>query len=202
MYATVERLKRDHLSQLLETSEHDGALGRCLDDATSIIDLELGFSLAAAAEAGTSVVYGDGTTVLRLPPGYVAGSLTGVTTTSGYTVPDDYVERDGYLYVTTADGGLLSSTYPRWPYRYDPFVAGGVWTDGAPFTIAGEFGGVPGPIARLCCELAVVAWRLRENPSADAIGTESAVIQIRAGITPAQQRILDHYSGTQRGGFF
>jgi hypothetical protein len=188
MYGSLNRLKTDHLKQLLETTEHDGALTRCLDDATAIIDLELGYAFAASAASGTRVLYGDGSTMLRLPPD--ASTVTLVTAPSGYTVPT-WAEIDGYLVVVDEYGVQVGS---RWPssLTYDAYWPD-VWAPGVPYTVSATYGGIPLPIARLTCELATQLWRFREAGGSDTVGTESAVYQVRAGLTAFQRAILDRY---------
>lgn len=84
--------------------------------------------------ATNKTVYGDGLHYLKLPA-YVAGSLsTTLTVPTGYTAPT-FIERDGYLLITSTDGSLvpISPTYSRYSYVYPgwysgvPIVASAIW---------------------------------------------------------------------------
>lgn len=92
------------------TAISDSELDALIEQASRFFDLECGVESGHFEAAGDTAVertfYGDGTNYLRLDP-YVADSLTSVTFPTGYTVPP-YVERDGYLVITTSDGALLA----------------------------------------------------------------------------------------------
>lgn len=189
-YASVTQLKEDHLTQLRDDSEWDGALGRCLDAATALIDSELGYSFAAAA-ASTRVVYGDGTHYLELPADLDTDAAITVTTISGYTVPS-YVRQGGYLVSTDATGILYGAT---WPYGLQSSTYSGGWVKHVPYTVAGTYGygaTVPEDIKRLCCEIARDFWYDRDRRPI----TEEGVLTAPPALSERQKAVLEaHRAG-------
>ncbi len=168
----------------------DDALQAALDRATAIIDTEVGYSFAAAA-AGTRAVYGDGTAFL-LPPRFVAGSVSGVTAPSGYLVPD-YIEQDGMLVVTDADGVRLPDAHRM--------QRGWAWDDGVAYTVAATFGGVPADIVECCLEIAVRLWRGRAAGFSDVVGVEGGgAVGYERALPALVRRILDQYREERAAG--
>lgn len=139
MYCTVAEV-REVGTQITATSEPvkntDDVLEKVIVRASRIFDLECGaepgYFEAASSTATSKTIYGNGTNYLRLPP-YVAGSLnTTITLPDGYTAPT-FIERDGYLILTTSTGLTppFSSFYNcSWPG----------WYAGVPVTISARWG--------------------------------------------------------------
>lgn len=192
-YATLEQLLTDHLTQIQVDAEHHGALRRFLNVATTFIDNDLGISFTAA-ETGTEIVRVDiDTYALPLPANYVEDSVTAVTAPSGYSVPDDYIEHDGYLIVTTSDG-VTTPPYLQRRYAWDVhFLSAGLWRAGVPYTIAGDFGhgAAPDDIKWLTCELAVLLWNGKAAGGVEVAATEAAVATIRANLSPLHRAVLE-----------
>lgn len=196
-YTTKLQVKRSYLPQLLETTEHDGAIEYYIDVASAVIDLTTQTTFPTAA-AGTQVVYGDGTDYL-VPPAFVAGSVTAVTAPSGYDVPS-YVERNGVLVVTRS--GLTGRAYsgpPSLTYWY-PYSG---WQDGVPYTIAATFGystNVLSVVEHCACEIAVRLWRFKDAGGSEVIGADAAAVQVKQQFSPLVQQMLAALEGQQTTG--
>jgi hypothetical protein len=188
-YATVAQL-RDYLPQVENTAGNDTLLGRILDRATQIIDTELGFAFGTAT-VSMRTVYGDGTDYL-IPPVFVSGSVTAVTTITGYSVPS-YIEQDGALVARTS-AGVLAPLYSYPLLSGD--VAVGAWLYGVPYTVAATFGyaSVPADIVEATLEIAVRIWRARDAGFSDVVGVEGSGAVGYNGKYPAVvTAILDNY---------
>jgi hypothetical protein len=148
----------------------DAKIQDILDRVTEIIDQELGYSFGTAATS-TRVVYGDGTDYL-LPPAFVAGSVTGVTAPSGYSVPS-YVELDGILVVKDSSGVLAPITGRS---TLSGSIPTGNWLPGVPYTVSANFGygSVPKDIVEACLEVAVRIWKGRDAGFSDVVGVEGS----------------------------
>jgi hypothetical protein len=198
-YATVEQM-RAYLKQAGLTAANDELFEDILERATAIIDGELGYSFDTAG-VGTEVVYGDGTDFL-VPSAFVAGSVTGVTAPSGYTVPD-YTVRDGHLIVTR--DGVVGSWYAReglWAYQLAYPYRGG-WEPGVPYTVAATFGhsAVPADIVEATLEVAIRIWRAKDAGFSDVVGVEGGGAVGYNGALPAMvKRILDNHRRDDRAG--
>ncbi len=99
--------------------------------------------------ASDRVIYGDGTNYLRLPP-YVAGSLsTTITVPTGYTAPS-FVEKEGYLVLSTSDGVL-----PPFSRFYNCSWPG--WVSGVAVTVNAIWGfeAVPADVKMAVIELVI-----------------------------------------------
>lgn len=104
---------------------------------------------AAMAVASDRTIYGDGTNYLKLPP-YVPGSLnTTITVPTGYTAPS-FVERDGYLILSTTDGVL-----PPFARFYNCTWPG--WWSGVAITVSAKWGyeAVPADVKMAVIELTI-----------------------------------------------
>jgi hypothetical protein len=215
-YATIDQLRgpAGYLDQLTTDSadpnqSKDTLLQSCLNRAAAIIDRELGFTLTAAA-VGTQVVYGDGGTVLE-PPLFVAGSVTGVTAPSGYTVPS-YTVVDGALVVVNSSGvaislmtpGLPSGPYfasfnPFWDTTFDTVTA---WGQGVPYTVSATFGASAADLLvaeQMNLELAVNLYKYRDAGGSTVVGTESAVVVVKTQFSPLVQRMIDRLQAASVG---
>lgn len=207
-YASISELRgaTGRLDQLTDTNTNrDTLLQACLDQATSIINLELGFALTAAA-AGTQTVYGTATVWLPLPL-FTAGSVSLVSTLSGYTVPS-YVESGGALRITNSSGiYTVPPDYRLTPasgygygygYGYDSgliYGGGAVWLPGVPYTVHATFGASADDLtaARMCClEIATALWKFRDSGGSTAIGTENAVVVVKNAYSPMVRDMLGY----------
>jgi hypothetical protein len=189
-YATIEQL-RAYLPQIKETVSRDDLLADVLDRATAIVDRETGLAFGTAA-AGSRTAYGDGTAWL-VPPHYTAGSLTAVTTISGWSVPA-YTEQDGML-VARSSSGILGLNRAG-----DPFLG---WAAGVPYTVAATFGyaDVPADITECTLELAVRIWRARDAGFSDVVGVQGGGAVGYNGALPALvKRILEGYKRRESAG--
>lgn len=174
------------------TNTTDAALQRRLDAATQVIDHELdqaAGTFSAAAGAAIRTVYGDGTGYLLLPA-FVAGSVTLVTTISGLGVPD-YIEQDGYLIVTDANGVIPIDGELR-----DYGITGLVWREGVPYAVSATYGysSVPSDIKEACLQIAVRMWRAKDAGFSDVVGVEgSGAVGYNGALPNMVKRILDRY---------
>jgi len=160
-----------------------------LDWATAIIHIELGLTaLLTTATAATKTVYGDGTAFLALPA-HTPDSVTLVTQTGGYSIPD-YIQRDGYLIVTDATGIRTSYGYAG---LTPGFGAYGVWAYGVPYAVTAAYGvsdDVLDALRAANLELAVQLWRYRDSGGSIVISTEDAAIAVRNRFSPVLAGIL------------
>jgi hypothetical protein len=200
-YAVLDELRgpQGRLIQFADPDARDPYLQECLDEATSIINEELGFTLTAAA-SGTQVVYGTGTVWLPLPL-FAAGSVSLVSTLSGHTVPD-YVESGGSLRITNSTGiYTIPPSYALYPP--DLYSSGAVWVPGVPYTVTANFGGTADDLvsARVCClEIAVMIFRYGDAGGAGIVGVEGAgVVQVKNDFSPMVKSLLGHLMAPQNG---
>lgn len=117
----------------------DGYLTKLIERASRFFDLAVGvtpqFFEPAGATVSARTFYGDGTNFLRLDA-YVAGTLnTTISVPEGYIAPT-FIERDGYLVLTTSEGGL----FHQWPPFPSWWRIGSGWWPGIPITITAESG--------------------------------------------------------------
>lgn len=146
----------------------DALLQKVLNRATRIVRTVIGYDFASAA-AGSEIVYGDGTIYL-VPPSFVDGSVTLVTTISGLSVPD-YIEQDGILIAVDADGVIPDrGIYDAWRGAFIPYG----WREGVPYTVAATYGysAVPDDVVECCLEVAARLWRGIGSGFSDVIGVE------------------------------
>lgn len=190
-YATLIDIRR-RIDQVTDTAANNALLNDLLAIATQVIDTELGFAFGTAA-VGTRVVYGDGTDYL-VPPAFVAGSVTAVTTLAGYTVPS-YIVTEGMLVVTSL-AGVVGSVF-NYPSLANWRGVGG-WLAGVPYTVSATYGysAVPADIKECCLEIAVRLWRAKDAGFSDVVGVEGGGAVGYNGALPAMvKRILDKYAG-------
>lgn len=195
-YATIAQLRG--LTGVLETmtntdTNRDTMLQACLDDAQAIIDGELGITLVAVGAAGDRVVYGDGTAYLTLPP-HTLGTVTEVEAPDDYTVPD-YIQQNGVLVTTDANGIIPPVVYPSDYWRYNPFAtSAGLWAAGVPYTVTATFGTSASDmnvLRRITLDLAVKLWKFRDAGGAVAVGTESAIVLVKDALPPWASMALE-----------
>lgn len=210
-YASVVEL-RDYLGQAPAGSDTDVVLDLILERVSAYIDLELDGPLPPAT-VGTRIVYGDGTTILRLPA-FVAGTVTGVTSISSVTVPAS-VEDSGVLRVVDSRG--IQPTYPRcanrfaWMTGYECDVTNGhvvlfggaaaaaYWRYGVPYTVAATFGydlsnggTVQKALTEAALEIAASIWKEKDAGFSTVIGVEGAgAVNIRNAMPLKAKAIID-----------
>lgn len=187
-YATVPQF-RAYFHQITAAATDEALIEAVLDRASAIVDGEVGAAFGTAA-AGLQTVYGDGTDYLFVPA-FVPGSVTGVTTINGYTVPA-YVERDGLLVVVDSlgrlrrpgDTGLLGA---------NPSPG---WQAGIPYTVAATYGYdvVPHDITEATLEIAGRIWQSRNAGFSDVVGVEGGgAVGYQKAIPATARRILDRW---------
>jgi hypothetical protein len=158
MYATVAEFRgagsMSVTAQATTTALPDAQVTTLLTRASRFFDLlcgvAAGYFEAAAGSVSSRTFYGDGSHFLKLDR-YVAGSLnTTITLPDGYTAPE-FVERDGYL-VLSSNGLLLH------PQAYG--CRSGWWA-GVPIIISANWGydATPEDVKLAVIELAVNLWR-------------------------------------------
>jgi hypothetical protein len=199
-YATPEEVF-DYLPDLAGQSAAEAVIEKLLDRASAYIDRRLGYAFGTQG-TGSRVVYGDGSDFLVLPPDYVAGSVTNVTTQSDFVVPS-YIEQDNCLVVTRNglaayrfDVNIQTPSFNNNPnYVYDWISPG--WMEGVPFTVAATFGygAAPADIVECCLELTVRMWRGKDAGFSDVVGVEGRDAVGYNGAEPAfVKKTLDFYS--------
>ena len=185
------RLDQYTLANGSADTTRDTFLQACLDQATSIINLELGYTLTAAT-VGTQVVYGTGTVWLPLPQ-FTAGSVTLVETLSNYTVPE-YVESGSALRITDTAGVYTVPPYPQlaWSSLYG---YGSIWLPGVPYTVHATYGVSADDlvVAAACClEMAVQLWKFKDSGGSAVIGTDVGAVTVKNDYSPIVRRMLGH----------
>lgn len=193
-YASVADL-RAYLKQTPVDAATTATLQDVLDRASAFVDGEIGHGWFTTT-TGTRTIYGDGTSYLQLPVDYVAGSVTTVTTTTDFTVPN-YIEQGGMLIAASSTGQIIAPQYryPNYsPYSYD-WIAG--WRTGIPYTVAATFGygDVPTDLVEVVLEVAAYIWTNKDTGFSTVRGVEGgAAVNIRSSITPLARDILDHHT--------
>jgi hypothetical protein len=123
-----------------------------------MFDLECGvpegyFNPAPIPIATEQTIYGDRTNYLKLPP-YISGSLnTTLSVPEGYTAPD-FVERNGYLVLSSSDGVLP-------PFRHFYNCSWSGWWSGVGITVSAIWGyrETPADVKLAVIELVINLWR-------------------------------------------
>lgn len=203
-YASVAQL-RAYLKQAQQDAATTATLEDILDRASAFVDGEIGHAWGTSA-AGTRTLYGDGTSYLQLPADYQAGSVTGVTTITGYVAPS-YVEEDGFLIVTDSLGRMLTPTNVL-IYQLDRVWSNDplVWSRGIPYTIAATFGygAIPADLVQVVLEIAGAIWKEKDSGFATVIGTEGGgAVNVKQSLTPRAQAALEHHKvSSSRAGVY
>jgi len=193
MYVTLEEYRGDQsTSQQMIVTAHaeaisDGELTSLIDRASRYFDLlcgvEPGYFEAAGSSAAARTFYGDGTHFLKLDR-YVAGSLNAtITVPNGYTAPT-FVERQGYLQLTSEDGIPLTRS------RY--FCAEGWWSN-VPITVTAKWGfeTTPEDVKHAVIELAVNLWRETDPANVKLVNLEGQ--PLREKYPPRVKEIANRY---------
>lgn len=135
--------------------------------------------------ATTKTFYGDGTNYLRIDP-YKPGSLnTSLTLPSGVTQPD-FVERNGYLVITTSTGygppfqNFYSSQWPGWE-RGMPITISAIW----------GFEDSDAAVKLAVIELVINLWRETDPAQVKLVNIEGQ--PLREKLPPRVQLIANKY---------
>lgn len=163
----------------------DGYLDDLAERASRIFDQECGVSpgfFEEAATAGDRVFYGGGTNYLYVGAHNDETIASGdVTMPDAYTVPY-FVDRDGYLIITSSTGVLS-----------DRYCYGG-WPMGVPITVTGTWGyeTIPADIKHAVVELAINLLRETDPQSVKLTNLEGQ--PLREKIPPRVAMIAKKYS--------
>jgi len=167
-------------------------LTKLIERASRFFDLAVGvppqFFEPAGATTTPRTFYGDGTNFLRLDA-YVAGTLVAaITVPDGYTAPT-FIERDGYLVLTTSDNSLLH----QWPPFPSWWRIGAGWWAGVPITVMAKWGyaATPADVKLAVIELTINLLRETDPASVKLINTEGLVL--REKLPPRVWAIVELY---------
>lgn len=141
----------------------------------------------STTEPSTRMFYGDGTSYLRLDP-YVAGSLS-ISVPSGYEAPT-YIERNGYLLLTTRDVGAIVSQLPPW-------CMGTGWWSGLPITVTARWGYAATPADVKLAIIEMVINVLRETDPANLNLLDLERQPLREKYPPRVKQVADFYRAQQ-----
>lgn len=154
----------------------------------SVVGVSPQFFEAAGDTATARTFYGDGTNFLRLDA-YVTGTLVeAVTVPDGYDVPT-FIEKDGFLVLTTTEGNLTHALtpFPSW-YR-----SGSGWWSGLPITVTAKWGYevTPADVKLAVIELTINLLRETDLAAIKLINTEG--LAIREKLPPRVRAIAELY---------
>lgn len=169
----------DYLTKLIERAS------RFFD---SVVGVAPGFFEPAGATTSARTFYGDGTNFLKLDA-YVSGSLnTTISVPEGYTAPS-FIERQGYLVLTTTEGGLLH----QWPPFPSWWRIGAGWWAGLPITVTAKWGyeATPADVKLAVIELTINLLRETDPAAIKLINTEG--LAIREKLPPRVKAIAELY---------
>lgn len=170
----------------------DAYLTKLIERASQFFDSIVGVSpqfFEAAGDTATSrTFYGDGTNFLRLDA-HVAGSLVeAITVPEGYEVPT-FIQKDGFLILTTTEGNLTHALtpFPSW-YR-----SGSGWWAGQPITVTARWGyeATPADVKLAVIELTINLLRETDPAAIKLINTEG--LAIREKLPPRVKAIAELY---------
>jgi hypothetical protein len=164
-YATVAELRETYLPQVAAGLGADAILQTFLDEATDVVERQLGFKFAGYAEAASVRKFlSDGGVWLRLPY-YQAGSLTALAR-DGAAITDYEADPASHIYLWRADG-----------WARGRYTATAKWGYGEP----------PPTVVGVVCQLAVNLWRGRDR------GLFSDVVGVEGGGAVGYTRSLTNY---------
>lgn len=173
-------------------SATDNHLNDLIERASRYFDLVAGvkpeFFEPASTEATARTFYGDGTNFLRLDK-YVAGSLNPtITVPSGYTAPT-FIERDGYLLITTEDAGAVVSAFPPYPSWWRTTS----WWHGLPITVTARWGYAQTPADVKMAIIEMVINLLRETDPASLNLLDLERQPLREWMPPRVRAVAERY---------
>lgn len=193
MYVTKAEFRGDQsasqqmITQATSQAIPDTELDALIERASRIFDQLSGVEPEYFEPAGVSATartfYGDGTYFLKLDP-YVAGSLNAtITVPSQYTAPD-FIERDGYLQITSSDGIPLSRSY---------FGSVEGWWMNVPITVTARWGydATPEDVKYAVIELSINLWRETDPANVKLVSLEGQ--PLREKYPPRVKLIADKY---------
>ena len=187
-YATAAEVKEVG-TQL--TGFTDALIDKVIERASRFFDHLCGVSdeFFEPAGASTSVrtFYGDGTNMLRLDP-YVAGTLS-IAVPSGYTAPT-YIERNGYLVLTTEDVGAIVGMLPPFPSWWR---TGTGWWSGLPITVTAKWGYAATPADVKLAIIELVINVLRETDPANLNLLDLERQPLRERVPPRVKQVAEFY---------
>lgn len=170
----------------------DSYLTKLIERASRWFDLAVGvqpeFFEPSGATATARTFYGDGTNFLKLDA-YVAGSLNPtIGVPDGYEAPT-FIEREGYLVLTTSEGSLLH----QWPPFPSWWRIGSGWWAGLPIVITAKWGYVttPADVKLAVIELTINLLRETDPAAIKLINTEG--LAIREKMPPRVRTIVELY---------
>lgn len=164
----------DVIRNLWEFKEADTTIFEpMIERASRIFDIlcyvPAGHFLDKSLNAENRVIYGSGSVYLLLPDHYEP--VVSVTMPSGYTVPH-YIELDGHLKTTDADGVIFHSLHSGKT----------VWADGVPITVSAKWGyaSVPADVKEAVVELTVAMFRSKDQAFLKAVNLETNQVLVNA----------------------
>lgn len=173
-------------------SATDAHLTNLIEQASRYFDLVAGvkpeFFEPASATATARTFYGDGTNFLRLDK-YVAGSLNPtITVPSGYTAPT-FIERDGYLVLTTEDVGAIVSSLPPYPSWWRTTS----WWHGLPIIVTARWGyaATPADVKMAIIEMVINLLRETDPASLNLLDLERQ--PLREWMPPRVRAVAERY---------
>jgi hypothetical protein len=179
-YGTVAEL-RTRLPQVPAGAATDALLQELLDQATAVVDGELGFSFAAYGAATDRDIRAQRSGEELFLPCYELGGITAVKRVSGRGTTSESTE-DITDYVAGEDAR------PAYLWR------GAGWTGGAWYRVTAPwgYGEAPVDVVKVTLELAVNDWRGRDRGMySDVIGVEGGgAVGYARSLTNQQRMIL------------
>lgn len=173
------------------TALPDAELDALIEQASRYLDLFCGVApgyFEAAADDATAsarTFRGGGSSFLKLDP-YVPGSLnTTLMVPTGYTAPT-FIEKDGYLIITDANGFT-----PSGQWRYPPFTTG--WWEGAAITVSAIWGFDETPEVVSMAVIELVINLVRETDPATLKLTDLEGQPLREKMPPRVMEIARRY---------
>lgn len=180
-YASVAQLRR-YLTQVGTGADVSTILTDCLNEATSIIDGELGYSYSAYGAAAAKDVYLEvPSRYLRLPAHEIASTST---VSAVYLVTDKGASSEGTTELTDweelEDGRLWYGA--GWP--------GDSWYR---VTAKWGYGAAPAALAHVCIEIAINLWSSRDaRQISDVVGAEGGgAVGYNRSLTNRQRMVID-----------
>jgi hypothetical protein len=167
----------------------DAVIERCSRFFDNLCGVAAEFFEPAGVAATSVTVYGDGSPYLQLPP-YIAGTLnTTLDLPDGYTAPD-FVERDGFLVLTSSPSGTLLT-------RSVVGLNGSSWWDGLPITVSARWGYAATPADVNLAVIEMVINVLRETDPANLNLLDLERQPLREKYPPRVKQVADFYRAQQ-----
>jgi hypothetical protein len=201
MYVIADEVREagTQVSSGAPVSATENHLNDLIERASRYFDLVAGvapgFFEAAGATATARTFYGDGTNYLRLDK-YVEGSLNAtITVPDGYTVPT-FIERNGYLVLTTEDAGAVISSLPPFPSWWRD---GRGWWAGLPIVVTAKWGYAQTPADVKMAVIEMVINLLRETDPASLNLLDLERQPLREKMPPRVWEVAKRYREKESG---